>query len=251
MKRTIALIMVLMLSLSFASCSKNTEKNEKPINSASDVTETDKNTASDGEAESSGEEIPVVSNPVEEISETGKAPSKNEEAPKPSNKPAQPPVEKPEQKPQQKPDQKPEQKPAEKPEEITPKTVGNILLADFKAKAASSSDVLSLAKTLLSNSVIKFKGDALSVEPGYLTGFDNEEITGFKSGAVFLPMIGTIPFVGYVFELEDGADVSAFISTLKSSANLRWNICTSADEMVAGSVGNKVFFVMCPNSFGE
>ena len=38
---------------------------------------------------------------------------------------------------------------------------------------------------------------------------------------------------------------------LKANANLRWNICTTADEMVAGSVGNKVFFVMCPTEFTE
>lgn len=91
----------------------------------------------------------------------------------------------------------------------------------------------------------------MEIEPGYLTGFDNTEITGFKEGAVFMPMIGTIPFVGYVFTLENAADAPAFISKLKSAANLRWNICTSADEMVAGSAGNKVFFVMCPTEFAE
>ena len=108
-----------------------------------------------------------------------------------------------------------------------------------------------MAETLVSNSVIAFSGGAVAVEPGYLTGFDDTEIKGFKEGAMFAPMIGTPPFVGYVFTLEDGADVSAFISTLKSAANLRWNICTSADEMVTGSVGNKVFFVMSPISFDE
>ena len=46
-------------------------------------------------------------------------------------------------------------------------------------------------------------------------------------------------------------DASSFIANLKSNANLRWNICTTADEMVAGSVGNKVFFVMCPTEFAE
>ena len=61
-------------------------------------------------------------------------------------------------------------------------------------------------------------------------------------------MIGSIPFVGYVFELEDASSVDSFISTLKDNADLRWNICVAADEMVTGSVGNKVFFVMCPTS---
>ena len=91
----------------------------------------------------------------------------------------------------------------------------------------------------------------MAVEPGFLTGFDNTEIKGFKEGAMFAPMIGTIPFVGYVFTLDDSTNASDFISTLKSAANLRWNICTSADEMVTGSAGNKVFFVMCPKSFDQ
>ena len=130
-----------------------------------------------------------------------------------------------------------------------PKTVGNTLLAAFKANAGGSA--LSVAESLSSNSVIKVPVGAMEIEPGYLTGFDNTEITGFKEGAVFMPMIGTIPFVGYVFTLENAADAPAFISKLKSAANLRWNICTSADEMVAGSSGNKVFFVMCPTEFSE
>ena len=128
--------------------------------------------------------------------------------------------------------------------------MGNTLLADFKTKA-SGLDVVAIAESLLQNPAIKFGGGAMPVEPGLLSGFDNNEITGFKSGAVFMPMIGSIPFVGYVFELENAADAPAFISKLKSCANLRWNVCVEADEMVAGSVGTKVFFVMCPTSLED
>ena len=137
--------------------------------------------------------------------------------------------------------------PAPTPE--APKTVGNTLLAAFKASSGGSA--LSVAESLASNSALPMPLGAMSVEEGYLTGFDNTEIKGFKEGAMFAPMIGTIPFVGYVFTLENAADAPAFIANLKSAANLRWNICTSADEMVAGSSGNKVFFVMCPTEFGE
>ena len=134
------------------------------------------------------------------------------------------------------------------PSEPSSDTVGNTLLADFKAKAESG-NALTIAEALVANPAIQFGGAAISIEEGFLTGFDDTEIKGFKEGAMFAPMIGTIPFVGYVFELENEADVPAFIETLESAANLRWNICTSADEMVSGSVGNKVFFVMCPTSF--
>ncbi len=224
MKKLTALILALVLTLSFAACSEGTDENEKAISSASDVAETDKDIVSDSEAESEDEKEETAT-PDEE-----KEPSENEEA-------SNPPV-----KPQEKPQDKPE---TEKPQENTPKTLGNTLLADFKLKA-SSGDTLTVAKALLKNSAIKFSGDAVNVEPGFLTGFGNNEISGFKDGAMFLPIIGTIPFVGFVFELDGTVSASDFISNLKSKADMRWNVCSQAEEMVAGSVGNRVFFVMCP-----
>ena len=82
------------------------------------------------------------------------------------------------------------------------------------------------------------------------SGF-NEEIHGFSKGAMFGPMIGTIPFIGYIFEVDANTDVAEFVNTLKTNANLRWNICTEADEMAVEAVGNLVFFVMAPAEFTE
>ena len=59
-------------------------------------------------------------------------------------------------------------------------------------------------------------------------------------------MIGTIPFVAYIFEVDNPKE---FASTLKEQANLRWNICTEADEMQTSIVDNYVFFVMSPSNF--
>ena len=237
MKKILSLFLVVLMAVFFASCGKkNTE----------DVSNTNQ------------EEQQVVDNKEENLPEEEELEDEKEEAndkgekspeTKPEVKPEIKPEAKPENKPETKPDTKPEAKPEAKPE--SNQSVGNVLLADFKAKASSASSALSLAESLLSNSVIGFSGGAMPVEPGFLTGFDNTEIKGFKEGAMFAPMIGTIPFVGYVFTLEDSANASDFISTLKSAANLRWNICTSADEMVAGSSGNKVFFVMSPKSFEQ
>ena len=103
-----------------------------------------------------------------------------------------------------------------------------------------------LAATLVQNSLIRFEGMATPVEPGLLAGFDNYEVTGFRSGAMFGPMIGSIAFVGYVFELEDGVDAQAFVDGLKQHANLRWQVCVSAGQMAVGAHGGIVFFVMCP-----
>ncbi len=81
------------------------------------------------------------------------------------------------------------------------------------------------------------------VEAGYLRGFD-EEISGFKDGYSMGPMIGSIPFVGYVFQTEDNESANALLETLKSKANMRWNICTEADTMVTDVKGNYVLFFM-------
>lgn len=104
-----------------------------------------------------------------------------------------------------------------------------------------------LANKIMTHESIQFMPMVAPMEEGFLTGFDNE-IKGFEEAYTFAPGIGTIPFVGYIFKLADGADVEAFKTTLESEANLRWNICTSADEMVCENVGNTVFFLMCPMS---
>ena len=91
----------------------------------------------------------------------------------------------------------------------------------------------------------------MPVEEGMLTGFGNTEIKGFSEGTMFSPMIGTIPFVSYVFVLKDDTDAKEFVSTLESNADMRWNICTEAEEKLVETVDNKVFFIMCPKAIEE
>lgn len=132
---------------------------------------------------------------------------------------------------------------------VAGQTVGQTLLAAFKADSTGTAQ--EIADRLISNEIIQFMGGAMPIEEGLLSGFDNTEIKGFKDGAMFAPMMSSIAFVGYVFELEDGADVDAFKTTLKDSANLRWNICVEAEELIVENEGNKVFFIMCPKSFEQ
>ena len=105
-----------------------------------------------------------------------------------------------------------------------------------------------IAEQLVSNPVLGFSPVVEPVEEGFLNGF-SQEIAGFDEGAVFAPMIGSIPFIAYVFSVSD--DISGFIQTLKDSADLRWNICTQADEMICEANGSKVLFVMSPTSFDD
>lgn len=267
MKKLLAVILAVLMAMSFAACGEKPAEDVSNDKVENQQVEENKEDAANAEEEDKTEENEEVD---KEEKEENKSEDKKQETAKNEAKPSPSSSAKPEAKPEAteapastakpeatasaKPETKPEATPTPKPETTpapeTNKSVGNILLADFKTKAKSGS-ALSIAEGLISNPVIAFSGGAMPVEPGYLTGFGNTEIKGFKEGAMFAPMIGTLPFVGYVFTLEDSASVSSFISELKSAADLRWNICTSADEMVTGSVGNKVFFVMCPESFEE
>lgn len=138
----------------------------------------------------------------------------------------------------------------DKEEGTASKTVGATLLSDFNEKATEFSTALEIAEAVSQNSVIEFMPMTMEVEPGYLNGFD-AEITGFTEGAMFGPSISTIPFIGYVFVLENEEATEGFLETLNENANLRWNVCTEAEEAVSGIVDNKVFFVMTNKSFEE
>ena len=94
---------------------------------------------------------------------------------------------------------------------------------------------------------------AMEMEPGFKYGFDNYEITDLEQCGVFMPMIGSIPFVGYVFQLAEGTDVVNFMSDLEENCNPHWMECDGGAEIAVtcGAYGNYVFFLMCPASLGE
>lgn len=131
-------------------------------------------------------------------------------------------------------------------------TPAQIVIADFldKANSGSYKTAEELGTALSEAEYLGFAGASMPVEEGYLNGF-TDEVKGFQEGQMFGPMIGSIPFIGYVFVLEDGAKAEDFAENLKSLADLRWNICTAADEMEAGVAGNMVCFVMSPASLEE
>ncbi len=131
--------------------------------------------------------------------------------------------------------------------------LGGVLQQAFRSLAAAEPDMspLAMAEALMANEAIVFAPVTMTVEPGYLNGFGDQEITGFAEAAIFAPMIGSIPFVGYIFRLEENADAEAFVEMLEGQANLRWNICTEAEQLVTERSGSLVFFVMCPLSVEE
>ena len=106
-----------------------------------------------------------------------------------------------------------------------------------------------IANAIVESGILPFMAGAMEIEVGteYFAGFDYYTIEGYKSAAVFMPMMGSIPYVGYIFELEDGVDVYNFVDDLTVNANPRWNICVEADETLVGAFGHTVFFIMCPD----
>lgn len=125
--------------------------------------------------------------------------------------------------------------------------VGEPLVVTFEENADKSAQ--EIADTLLTDPNLGFMGATMPVEEGVLTGFGNAEITGFDEGVMFGPAIGTVPFIGYVFTLSEDTKVKDFKQTLEENADLRWNICTEADELVVESEGDKVIVIMTPNEF--
>lgn len=134
-----------------------------------------------------------------------------------------------------------------KKEEKKPETPAWILEQDFEDTIKANKDMTTeeMANHLLENKLIPFAPAAMPVEEGFLSGF-TDEIHGFSEGTMFGPMIGSIPFIGYVFRSDDTA---ALVKVLKEKADKNWNICTQADEMVCEEAEGMVFFVMSPAKF--
>ena len=128
-------------------------------------------------------------------------------------------------------------------------TLGSTLRDAFLSEMETNPDAtpIDIANALIANPAIEFAPIVEPMLPGYLPGF-SADIDGFAEAAMFAPMIGSIAFVGYIFRLDEGADVDAFMQTLRDNADPSWNICVTANETVIDAVGNTVFFVMTPGS---
>lgn len=138
-------------------------------------------------------------------------------------------------------------------EVVTDSVVANALrdyfLTSIEGYDGDVNKLTDIAAGITQNCGLPFELISMEIEPGLLTGFGNAEITGFTQGVQFMPMIGTTPFVGYIFELEDGMPADAFMAELEANYDLRWNICTSADVATYFAVNNVVFFTMHPAEF--
>ena len=127
-------------------------------------------------------------------------------------------------------------------------TVAVSLSKVFLSEIKKSKDIEKVAERISKSEVIVPETQVFPIDKeDYLVGF-KEEIKGFKKAVGISPMIGTIPMIAYVFEVENPEE---FKSTLEENAQLNWNICTVADEMKITVEGEFIFFIMSPESFEE
>jgi len=223
MKKILAMILALVMVLSLVACGSDTsaDEGEADTEAGTDAgTEIPEDEAADPDQPADMDVPADMDTPVVEPDEGTDAPSDSEQPSGGADAPA------------------------------TGATIGQTLLEQFKTMDTSIG-AQAIADQLITNPVIEFMGGAMPVEPGLLSGFGNTEITGFSEGVMFGPMMGSIAFVGYIFEVEEGTDVAAFMNTLKSNCDPRWNICVEADEINLHNIGNTVFFLMSRTSYDE
>lgn len=122
-------------------------------------------------------------------------------------------------------------------------TTADRLTSAFEENTALD-NVSSIAQGIIDADIFEVSLDVMEVEPGDLLGF-NQPIQNFTEGASFSPMIGSIPFMGYIFHTSNP---ESLVEELESSYDLRWNICTEAEEFVLRVSGDYVMFVMYSES---
>ena len=225
MKKIIALLLSLVMIFSFAACGGEKD-NGKDKDDNDKVTTEQQEDAQD--KEDKDEEAD------KDDGETGK-PASKPSSPSNTQKPS-------------KPSGNNSGKPA-----VQDQSAGKQLAGIFKNELSKdpSKGALAIAEAISGSGKIPYAIISENVVPGLLTGFGNTEISGFKDGAIFSPVIGSTPFIGYVFILDNGTDVNSFVKTLSANADRRWNICTEAEETTIETKGNAVFFVMCNRSLDE
>ncbi|MBQ9953031.1 MAG: hypothetical protein IJO92_01700 [Clostridia bacterium] len=133
------------------------------------------------------------------------------------------------------------------------KTIGQRLADDFKAllNPEKMMGARAMADELLKGDYLTFDHTTTDVQPGKLKGFGDAEITGFKEGVMIEAKKEDVPFLAYIFTLDDDTDAETFMTTLKSKANPQWNTKVKADEMFTERSEKQVFFVMSPKSLDK
>lgn len=125
-------------------------------------------------------------------------------------------------------------------------TIASTLAKQFSEEIKNEKDIEKVANKIAENKVLDIAvGVEEMTEESYFGGITTE-VKGFKKSFAIRPMIGSIPFAAYIFEVENASD---FEANIKDNIDLRWNICTEADDLETAVYDNYVFVVMSPSNF--
>jgi hypothetical protein len=126
-----------------------------------------------------------------------------------------------------------------------PTTVQTSDASEETEPVTGGASLMDIADAIVSIEEIRFSPMVAPIEVGteWMPGFTSA-VTGYKECVQFAPMIGVIPFVGYVFRVENGTDIEAFKAQLAEKSDLRWNICTEANTKICENIGNIILFAM-------
>lgn len=131
-------------------------------------------------------------------------------------------------------------------EEVIDNSIATQLDMQFLSLIKKDNDLEKIANEISNNDIIETNVEVVKLDKdSYIPGFKTE-VKDFKSGYTVKPMIGSIPFVVYIFEVDNAKEYS---ETLADNADKRWNICTEADDLKVSYYDNYVFLVMSPSSF--
>lgn len=86
-------------------------------------------------------------------------------------------------------------------EELGSDDIEKALANSFENNIESTSKTNDIVEKMIEADTEELGLMAMPVSEGLLNGF-NAEITGFEEATMFSPMIGSIPFIGYVFKLK-------------------------------------------------
>lgn len=126
------------------------------------------------------------------------------------------------------------------------KTIGQILCEEFERiyMEEPETNIMDAMEEIRTNEEIVFMTEITTVDNTNIYGFSKDCEISFVEALWLKPTMVTIPFVAYVFVLDDDADAEVFKNNLIKCVDLKWNDTIEADEFSITNNGNYVFCVI-------
>jgi|GEM_PF-1990175 len=135
-------------------------------------------------------------------------------------------------------------------------SVGGMVAKDFLAALEENPElgVYELVDVVNNSAAVPFETMTERVDEsfGFFTGLAVSGLEGYEEAVYIAPEANWVPFMAYVFSLEEGTKANEFSAMLKESADPLWSetFLIEAAPVVAYS-GNKVLFVLAPEQFSD